>query len=52
MLMRCCGSSSVGNSYALISGSGEILAVEAGVKKVVITKADCLGNSGSGTVVC
>ena len=32
MLMRCCGSSSAGNSYALISGSGEILAIEAGVK--------------------
>ena len=29
-----------------------LAAVEAGVKKVVITKADCLGNSGSGTVVC
>lgn len=32
MLMRCCGSSSAGNSYALISNSGEILAIEAGVK--------------------
>lgn len=32
MLMRCCGSSSAGNSYALISSSGEILAIEAGVK--------------------
>lgn len=29
-----------------------LAAVEAGVKKVVITKADFLGNSGSGTVVC
>ena len=32
MLLRCCGSSSAGNSYALISSSGEILAIEAGVK--------------------
>lgn len=32
MLMRCCGSSSAGNSYALISNSGEILAIEAGCK--------------------
>lgn len=32
MLMRCCGSSSAGNSYALISSSGEILAIEAGCK--------------------
>lgn len=32
MLMRCCGSSSAGNSYALISSSGEILVIEAGVK--------------------
>lgn len=31
MLMRCCGSSSAGNSYALISNNGEILAIEAGV---------------------
>lgn len=31
MLMRCCGSSSEGNSYALISNNGEILAIEAGV---------------------
>lgn len=29
-----------------------LAAVEAGVKKVVITKADSLGNSGCGTVVC
>lgn len=32
MLMRCCGSSSAGNSYALISSSGETLAIEAGCK--------------------
>lgn len=32
MLMRCCGSSSAGNSYALISNNGEILAIEAGCK--------------------
>ena len=32
MLMRCCGSSSAGNSYALISNSGDILAIEAGCK--------------------
>ena len=32
MLLRCCGSSSAGNSYALISNSGEILAIEAGCK--------------------
>lgn len=32
MLMRCCGSSSAGNSYALISSGGEILAIEAGCK--------------------
>ena len=32
MLMRCCGSSSAGNSYALISNSGEILAIEAGCR--------------------
>ena len=32
MLLRCCGSSSAGNSYALISSSGEILAIEAGCK--------------------
>ena len=32
MFMRCCGSSSAGNSYALISSSGEILAIEAGCK--------------------
>ena len=32
MLMRCCGSSSAGNSYALISSSGEILEIEAGCK--------------------
>ena len=32
MLMRCLGSSSEGNSYALISSSGEILAIEAGCR--------------------
>ena len=32
MLMRCYGSSSAGNSYALISNNGEIFAIEAGVK--------------------
>ena len=32
MFMRCCGSSPAGNSYALISSSGEILAIEAGCK--------------------
>lgn len=32
MLMRCYGSSSAGNSYVLISSSGEILAIEAGCK--------------------
>lgn len=32
MLMRCCGSSSAGNSYALISSGGEILAIEAGCR--------------------
>lgn len=32
MLLRCCGSGSSGNSYALIADSGEILAIEAGCK--------------------
>lgn len=31
MLLKCCGSGSSGNSYALISGSGEILLIECGV---------------------
>ena len=30
--MRCCGSGSSGNSYALIADNGEILAIEAGCK--------------------
>ena len=30
MILRCCGSGSSGNSYSLITKSGEILAVEAG----------------------
>nr|DAP88020.1 MAG TPA: Metallo-beta-lactamase superfamily [Caudoviricetes sp.] len=32
MFMRCCGSGSSGNSYALIADNGEILAIEAGCK--------------------
>ena len=32
MLLRCCGSDSLGNSYALIADDGEILAIEAGCK--------------------
>ncbi len=32
MLLRCCGSGSSGNSYALIADNGEILAIEAGCK--------------------
>lgn len=32
MLLRCCGSGSSGNSYALIADDGEILAIEAGCK--------------------
>lgn len=32
MLLRCCGSGSSGNSCALISDNGEILAIEAGCK--------------------
>lgn len=32
MLLRCCGSGSLGNSYALIADNGEILAIEAGCK--------------------
>ena len=32
MLLKCCGSSSKGNSYALIANNGEILAIEAGCK--------------------
>lgn len=32
MLLRCCGSGSSGNSYALISNTGEILSIEAGCK--------------------
>lgn len=32
MLLRCCGSRSSGNSYALIADNGEILAIEAGCK--------------------
>lgn len=32
MLLRCCGSGSKGNSYALIADNGEILAIEAGCK--------------------
>lgn len=32
MFLRCCGSGSSGNSYALIADNGEILAIEAGCK--------------------
>lgn len=32
MILRCCGSSSDGNSYALITNNGEILSIEAGCK--------------------
>lgn len=32
MLLRCCGSDSSGNSYALSADDGEILAIEAGCK--------------------
>lgn len=38
MLLRCCGSSSAGNSYALISNNNEILAIEAGVKFIDFKK--------------